>query len=356
MTGINRLYPTDIKSVHIELTDKCQAACPMCARNYSGGAVRPFIKNSEISFEEFKQWFPVTFLANLNNFYSCGNYGDPVFANDCLEIYEYVRQASPTARLAIHTNGSLRKPEWWKKLASVLGNNGEVIFAVDGFKGKHELYRRNTSFDKIVENMKAFIEAGGTAKVDSLIFAHNENDVEELEKFLLDLGVTSVNFKSTTRFYSMTEFEVLDKDNKKEYSLYPATKIEFIKKPNATLEKFLDKDFLQKFVDDSVITPKCVSKKEIYVDPHGNVLPCCYVGSDFLEVPLEERITLHTLRNLSVENSKHMLSKITVPNLKDNDVEVVLSNDKLWSNIYDFWEGKNKCLTCIKNCSTSVYD
>jgi MoaA/NifB/PqqE/SkfB family radical SAM enzyme len=25
---------SDIKSVHIELTDKCQAQCPMCARNF----------------------------------------------------------------------------------------------------------------------------------------------------------------------------------------------------------------------------------------------------------------------------------------------------------------------------------
>lgn len=355
MTG-SRSYPTDIKSVHIELTDKCQAACPMCARNHSGGAVRSFIKNSEISFEDFKKWFPVTFLANLNNFYSCGNYGDPVFATDCLEIYNYVRQANPTARLGIHTNGSLRKPEWWAELATVLGNNGEVIFAIDGFKGKHELYRRNTNFDKIIENMVAFIQAGGIARVDSLIFSHNEHDVEELEKFLLGLGVKNVNFKATTRFYNLSEFEVLNKDNTTAYNLYPATKVEFIKKPNRNLENFLDKAVLQDFVDTAVITPKCISKKELYIDPHGNVLPCCYVGADFLEIPLEEKMVLHTLRNITVENSKQMLSKITVPNLKDNDVEGILSDDKLWSDIYNFWEGKNKCLTCIKNCSTSVYD
>ena len=39
------MYPSTIDAIHIELTDKCQAACPMCARNYNGGIERPFIKN-----------------------------------------------------------------------------------------------------------------------------------------------------------------------------------------------------------------------------------------------------------------------------------------------------------------------
>lgn len=29
----------DIKVVHLEVTDKCNASCPMCARNKNGGAV-----------------------------------------------------------------------------------------------------------------------------------------------------------------------------------------------------------------------------------------------------------------------------------------------------------------------------
>jgi MoaA/NifB/PqqE/SkfB family radical SAM enzyme len=348
------MYPTNIKSVHIELTDKCQAACPMCARNYSGGEVRPFIKNSEISIEQFEKWFSPKFLSGLDALYTCGNYGDPAFAKDCLEIYEYARRCNPTMRLAIHTNGSLRKPNWWAQLAKSMGPNSEVIFAIDGFKGKHELYRRNTSFDKIIENMTAYIQAGGCARVDSLVFAHNEDDVEELEKYLLSLGVTAVNFKSTTRFYNMDKFPVVDNDNNYEYDLYPAQRIEFYKKPNAPLESFLDGDFLQNFIDTADINPRCVSKQEIYVDPHGNVLPCCYLGSDYLEIPLEERMVLHTLRNLTVENTKRMLEHITVPNLNYGNVETVLTADT-WKDIASYWEGKNKCLTCIKNCSNSVY-
>ena len=80
------MYPNNITTVHIELTDKCQASCPMCLRNDFGGKDRDFIQNVEITFEQFKQWFPIDFIKGLTNFYACGSLGDPVVAKDCLKI------------------------------------------------------------------------------------------------------------------------------------------------------------------------------------------------------------------------------------------------------------------------------
>jgi MoaA/NifB/PqqE/SkfB family radical SAM enzyme len=328
----------------------------MCARNHSGGSERPFIKNTEITFANFKQWFPVSFLSGVNNFYSCGNYGDPVFATDCFDIYEHVRNANPNSRLAIHTNGSLRKTTWWRDLATVMGKNGEVIFAVDGFKGKHELYRRNTDFDKIIENIQAYVGAGGVARVDSLVFKHNEHEVDDLENFLLNIGVRSVNFKSTKRFYNMTVFPVFNRADEYEYDLYPAQTNRFKQEVKIPLENFLDNKFFKKIVSESIIKPQCVTKQEIYVDPHGNVLPCCYIGSDWLEQPLEEKLLLHTLRNITVNDSKKMMKAIGVPNLHVNNIEEMLSQSELWKDLESYWQGKNKCMTCVKSCSGQLYD
>lgn len=339
-----------ITTVHIELTDKCQAQCPMCARNYHGGPTRPFIKNGDISLESFRLWFPKHFLARLKNFYSCGNYGDPAFARDCLEIYSYVRECNPTVRLAIHTNGGMRNPEWWSKLA---GLNVEVIFAVDGFKGKHEIYRRNTNFDKVIENMKAFIDAGGNARVDSLVFKHNEDDVEDLEKYLLSLGVQSVNFVSTTRFYEMEKFKVVDDNFNTQYYLEPATRKEFKKTPNAKLNDLLDLNYRKKVFDKTEIKPRCVDEQSIYVDPYGNITPCCYVGSDYLEQPISESLPIHILRNQSVDNTKEMLYNIGIPNCKTG----ILSTDTdIFSGIENYWQGENKCMTCVKACSNSIVE
>jgi len=41
----------DIKEVHLEVTQKCQAACTMCDRNMNGGADNPHITNAELSLE-----------------------------------------------------------------------------------------------------------------------------------------------------------------------------------------------------------------------------------------------------------------------------------------------------------------
>ena len=341
----------DIKKVHIELTDKCQAQCPMCARNYHGGATRPFIRNGDISIEQFKEWFPKDFLAQLDTFYSCGNYGDPAFASDCLEIYAYVRECNPTTRLAIHTNGGMRNPAWWAKLAQY---NIEVIFAVDGFKGKHELYRKNTKFDKVIENMKAFIDAGGNARVDSLVFAHNEHEIDELEEYLLELGVQSVNFISTTRFYEMTEYEVHDNDGNVEYTIAPAQTDRFKRTPNKSLNALVDAEVRTAAIEAATIDPKCVSEQGIYVDPYGDIFPCCWIGGDYLEQPIKETLPIHYLRNLSVDNTKAILKKLSVVNC--NSGILGYKNLNLFQGLSEFWQGKDKCMTCARQCSKLVYD
>ena len=341
---------SDIKTVHIELTDKCQAQCPMCARNYHGGATRPFIRNGDMSLAQFKEWFPRDFLAQLNNFYSCGNYGDPAFANDCLEIYAYVRECNPSVRLAIHTNGGMRNPAWWAKLAQY---NIEVVFAVDGFKGKHELYRKNTKFDKVIENLRAFIDAGGNARVDSLVFAHNELEADMLEEYLLGLGVQSVSFVSTTRFYEMTEYAVHDNEGNVEYTIAPAQTDRFKRTPNKSLNALVNAEVRNAAIEAATIEPKCVTEQGIYVDPYGNIFPCCWLGGDYLEQPIEETLPIHFLRNLSVDNTKSILKTVGIPNCHDG---VLDGNENLFEKLPDFWQGKNKCMTCARQCSKLVYD
>ena len=42
---------TDIREVHLEVTQKCQAACPMCDRNENGGVDNRHIDNSFVTLE-----------------------------------------------------------------------------------------------------------------------------------------------------------------------------------------------------------------------------------------------------------------------------------------------------------------
>lgn len=96
----------NINTIHLEITNKCQASCPMCARNLQGGALNPFVKESEITFEDFSRWFSPQFITQLDKLYMCGNLGDPVIAKDTVKIFEYCRTHNENIMLSMNTNGS----------------------------------------------------------------------------------------------------------------------------------------------------------------------------------------------------------------------------------------------------------
>lgn len=335
-------YPLNITDIHIELTDKCQASCPMCARNYMGGKERSFVGQNDITLAQFKNWFSPDFLKNIANFYACGNYGDPIIAKDCLEIFEYVRSCTD-GRLSIHTNGGARNKQWWTHLAHVMKGTHDVTFGIDGFKDSHVLYRKGTDWDKIIENATAFIEAGGYAKVDTLVFEHNEDEIEKFKEEMLNLGFKHVNVKHTGRFYNMEKYPVYNDNGEHLYDLKPSSKSQVVSFVN--LDEIRDNiKIWENFVDSKTINPKCVSKKEIYVDARGSVLPCCWVGSDMIEEPLSVSMSIHDLRNRFVDNTKTNFSKFVGLNLNHKTIDEILQGDQ-----WDFLNN-NKPWTCIKNC------
>jgi len=336
------MYPSRSNVVHIELTDKCQASCPMCARNSNGGAERSFVGNNEITLDVFKRWFPEKYLSGVVNFYACGNYGDPIIAKDCLEIFQYVRSVNKDCRLSIHTNGSARPTEWWKQLAEVLGDHHLVTFGIDGFADSHSLYRRGTDWFKIISNAHAFISAGGKAEIDCLVFKHNQHELDRFEKEMAGIGFIRINFKYTRRFYDMKVFPVEDKNGKFEYNLEPAEKeIQFL--PLEKISK--DISIWEEKVKQSTVNPKCINHNEIYVDSRGNIFPCCWIGSDWVEEPLEENSPIRKLRNLVVIDSKNKFSKYKIPNLNEANIE-----DIVWNNFEQFLKN-DKPWTCVKNCN-----
>ena len=255
----------DIRVLHLEVTSKCQASCPMCVRNIQGGVDSPDLKISEITLEQFKEWFPVSFIQQLTKVYMCGNTGDPIIAKDTLKIFEYLRATNPALELSMNTNGSAKSWQFWKGLARA---NVQVRFGIDGLLGSHELYRIGTNWVKIIDNARLFINAGGHATWDMLIFDHNKHEVDTCREMSELIGFKNFVAKNTSRFQS-DSLTVLNKDGTVSHILQPSIKSKQI------TEKLAEQE--------PVITCKVKEPGSLYISAEGKIAPCCWL--DFNAIP-----------------------------------------------------------------------
>jgi MoaA/NifB/PqqE/SkfB family radical SAM enzyme len=286
---------SDIRQVHLEITERCNAACPQCPRRIDGGAMNPKVTGAELSLGEIRRIMPVEFVRQLSKVYLCGNYGDPAAGADTLEIVRYLRDASPRLRIGIHSNGSLRNEDWWRDLARAIGENGYARFAIDGLEDTNHIYRRNTDWVKIVQNATAYIAAGGRAEWDFIVFAHNEHQVEAARDFSHALGFAAFNVKKTARFLKRDAMAYAAKSPVKSVS---GSLVDEIQSPSRA--EFRN-DFLESleadrarhssfdaYLDSREIDCKAVREKSIYISAAGQVLPCCYLAAMLKNPPGDE--------------------------------------------------------------------
>lgn len=260
---------TDIRTIHLEITNKCQASCPMCGRNLQGGIDNPFMTLDEITLDKFKDWFSVDFIKQLNRLYMCGNLGDPIIAKDTVEVFAYCRDLNPNITLSMNTNGSARTRRFWEQLAEL---KVSVRFGIDGLEDTHSIYRRGTDFNTIIKNATTFIQHGGHAIWDMLVFDHNKHQVGACQHMADQMGFKAFNHKNTTRFKEES-FVVLDKIGKPLYKLYGTDR------SNQLTTKLVQQDLEEPKV---TITCKVQQEKSLYVSATGNVSPCCWLDMEWM--------------------------------------------------------------------------
>lgn len=275
---------TDIKKVHLEITQRCQAACPMCDRNENGGHDNRHINNSELSLDDCKTIFTPEFIQQLDTMYMCGNLGDPIVARDTLAVFEYFREHNANMWLSMNTNAGAKDVAWWQQLAKVYGRQGTVIFSVDGLSDTNHLYRQNVVWSNVERNMRAFIAAGGRARWDFIVFGHNEHQVDEARALAEQWGVERFQVKKSARFFTANS-ESKDQHQAKNRR---GEQTALIKKPkkqenqNLALLKQteIEKTYgsMREYYDQCGIRCKVAEEKNIFVTAEGLLMPCCWTA------------------------------------------------------------------------------
>ena len=119
-------------------------------------------------------------------------------------------------KVNIDTNGSIRPTTWWEKLGKLPGL--EVDFAVEGTTQEMQnYYRRKTNLYKILGNMKAFTDAGGTANVFCVIHKHNQNHLFEIEALCKEYGAVKFDWYESNRFYDGPKVHFIDEKGEADY-------------------------------------------------------------------------------------------------------------------------------------------
>lgn len=260
----------ELERMHVEITNRCQASCPMCPRNIHSGIDNPLINETDWTLQDFTTVVNLDVLKHLKQIIFCGSFGDPFLNNDLIAMCRYLRHHSPELQVQIHTNGSGRKPAWWAELAKALPNNHRVIFALDGLEDTHALYRVGTDWHKVIESAKAFMAAGGKATWHFVRFKHNEHQVAACEQMAKDLGFETFTLRNTRRF-SSADFKSYNRDGELTHVL---------EQPSDDLIGFVDFKTLTEYLDTKKtndIFCYAEATKEVYIDAQFTMFPCCVI-------------------------------------------------------------------------------
>jgi len=235
--------------VHIELTTVCQASCPQCARE--NPALYNHSNESSLGLQDIIEKIPPWVVTNLDKVLFCGNFGDPCASGFIIPIIKYFRRHNPDIVIGVNTNGGLRNAVFWKELASVTSNERDyVVFSIDGLSDTNEIYRRHVSWERVMSNVKTYIDAGGNAHWDMLVYDHNEHQVDEAQELAQTMGFKWFRAKISKRF-----------------STRP---IKFLNPPKGMAAP--------EPIESNTVKCHALNENSVYLAANGEFLPCCWMG------------------------------------------------------------------------------
>jgi sulfatase maturation enzyme AslB (radical SAM superfamily) len=235
-----------IKVLHLEPTDVCQVACPLCARETDPEFNKKL--QHHLTIPHIQKHVSDRVVKGLDKVFMCGNYGDPAAGKYTLDIYRWFRNLNPNITLGMNTNGALQTTFYWHELGRLFNQSRDyVVFSIDGLEDTNPVYRVNSNWKKLMANVEAYISAGGSAHWDMLVYKHNQHQVDACEQLARDMGFSWFRAKVSKR---------------------PLTD---------RLESPIG--WMRPVVNRGPIKCHVLQEKSLYIDAQGRSSPCCWLGS-----------------------------------------------------------------------------
>lgn len=362
-------YETIIE-YQLEITTYCNAACPQCPRNIQGSRINPYMPLIHLDKAAIDAAFTVDHCQKLRQVFFCGSYGDPIMHPDFLDILQDFRNKNSKLWLYVHTNGGVHDIHYWQEIAAIMNGYGQIDFGFDGLEDTLHLYRRNVKYDIAMRNARAFIDAGGRAQWNFIVFKHNEHQVESARKLSQKYKFQKFLARKTGRFYDHSNereypnWPVLNKNGTQEYVLEPpiteeyknpsVQKIEVLKNINGSFKNYLKQ---------TPVRCDALLGNKVVIAANGLVLPCNFFEHNLYDARFFNREYMPGANDASFYNGFNQVQELVSRYIKELDINKhnleYIFQSEFWDELVNRWTGKEKIMECAMTCGekfTKVWD
>ena len=234
----------DFSTIELELTDRCNLACPRCARTVFAEQFPNVPLTNDLDLETFIPFIePV--LDQVVEFQLKGTHGDPIFHPQLSVWLKKFKEWNK--RVVIHTNAQAGLP-FWQRIREFLDDRDEVIFGIDGIPENFAQYRVNAKWSNI-EAAHSQLQGKCHTVWQYIVFSYNENNIEEARQLSEIMGFDDFIVIHSDRW--------LDNDD----PLKPSSKHS---RPRPDYQGGFD--------------PVCVKQPMHFISADGYYIPCCYLA------------------------------------------------------------------------------
>ena len=271
----------DVKCVHLEITNNCNARCPGCART-SKGKTHPNLASNltEWSINEIKSIISKSSIAG-KTFTLGGTVDEPMMHTNIYEVVKFFIDNG--GYVEIYTNTGCNTVDTFTRLAEISKQTEmlKLFFSVDGLEETNHLYRINVQWKKVIENMTAYATQGGKCEWQYLVFKHNENDIDRAKLLADSLGIpffVRQNMRNPDPYpayeYKKVDGKLVLSTHMIEPSYNPKFEPKAIEQKRNNLVKESKEDYKE-------INCVILHQKEIFVSWNKKLWPCCWFANQY---------------------------------------------------------------------------
>jgi len=342
------VYLESIDVLQLEISNFCNADCFHCVRTET---LSSHLNSKFIPIDIFKKLLDNKYGTKFKTLEFCGTIDEPFAHPYFLDIIDVIYQYNKTVEISIHTNGSIRNKEFYAELAKKLlkFKKHVVRFSIDGLENSVYLYRGLRNYENIIDNARSFIDNGGTAIWQMILFPWNKEELDKCkdlaEKYNFAKFIVRKNRGKDTN-YSPVELRKERENGRIKGHIIPYTQLEKYNQDE------IEKNFLEMSLNlDKELNISCHFQKEkkMFLDHQGYIWPCCFLSNPTWrrkaeKIEIEEKLVKKYGKNFN--------------SLYENTLEHIIESKWYQNDLVKSWTEKfhitSGCFSkCIKTCNNN---